>query len=226
MCVYSHTPSPCSISFHAFVEWKNFIPVSLPLFFLLSEAAQSSLSVALLWLYNALLSALQMLCVPPCCSLSLPCYGKYQLKQEAMPYIFDVQILMFIFSPNMYKFLPSFSEEVFEVPNWILVYTLQISPACLMHIDLLWSFGQSWLSKIHSGNGKKKTHTQQVLDNHLFFLCFYFFTFGRLIWTPTLKMNPDLSMVFPANMRARKTWSLPVPLKCVPLESRWWRKWR
>lgn len=83
----------------------------------------------------------------------------------------------------MYKFPPSFSEEVFEVPNWILLHTLQISPACLMHIDLLWSFGQSWLSKICSGNGKKTP--QQVLDNNLFFLCFYFFYF----WQADLNTN-------------------------------------
>lgn len=77
----------------------------------------------------------------------------------------------------MYKFLPSFSEEVFEVPNWILVYTLQISPACLMHIDLLWSFGQSWLSKIHSGNGKKKKHTH----NRYLIIIYFSFVFIFLL---------------------------------------------
>lgn len=79
----------------------------------------------------------------------------------------------------MYKFLPSFSEEVFEVPNWILVYTLQISPACLMHIDLLWSFGQSWLSKIHSGNGKKKhTHNRYLIIIYFSFVFIFLLLAG------------------------------------------------
>lgn len=79
----------------------------------------------------------------------------------------------------MYKFLPSFSEEVFEVPNWILVYTLQISPACLMHIDLLWSFGQSWLSKIHSGNGKKNhTHNRYLIIIYFSFVFIFLLLAG------------------------------------------------
>lgn len=82
-CVYSHTPSLCSVSFPLPMNsaWKSFITFAVPLFFHLGEAAQSSLSVALLCLYSALLSALHMLCGYLHAVLALCSYGKYWLRQ-------------------------------------------------------------------------------------------------------------------------------------------------
>lgn len=56
MCVCTHTFLFPAVSFPlpAFLGWKNFITVALPLFSFLGESAQSSLSVALLCLCSLL----------------------------------------------------------------------------------------------------------------------------------------------------------------------------
>lgn len=221
VCTHTRLLSTLSLSPYLWIQCGKalFGTVAVPLFFHLSEAAQSSLSVALLCLYSALLSALHMLCGYLHAVLALCSYGKYRLRQGPVSYVFNVKRIFHQISP-MYMQIPT---SIFWSGNWIIVHNFQISLLAWCAFICLRSSGysgalQSWLCKVMV----KKHH------NHLL-ITIYFSSplfFGRLIWTPILKMNPGLSMAFPANMRAQKTWSLPVPPKCVPLESRWWRKWR
>lgn len=100
VCVYSHIPSLFSVSFllPAYPGWKSCITVAVPLFFLLSETIQSSLSVALLCLCSALLYALLMLCEYLQVVLALFSYSKYQIMQWTVSDVFNVKIIFPRFS--------------------------------------------------------------------------------------------------------------------------------
>lgn len=105
MTVFTHIPSLCFVSYLPSRVQKLYYS-AVPLFFLLSEADLSTLSVALFCLYSVLPSTLHMLCEYLHAVLALFSYGKYQIRQGAVSYVFNVRRIFHQISP-MFMQIPT-----------------------------------------------------------------------------------------------------------------------